>query len=176
MRRLSTVPVWGDSESVSVLPLRSNLWLPPSSSVAMVLWMFWYLQKPKVVLLQEHEDGTRLFLWLVKYHWVWKRISAPFTKTHFTIFGFAYLWAYFLICIALHSQKKRLKVWVSFPVTRCRPNSAVWPVRSLEYCTVPTLCIHCLIFPPSSLACFSTFQFKIIVWFTKHNQNQNIQM
>lgn len=32
------VPVWGGSESLS------DLGLPESSSVAMVLWMFWYLQ------------------------------------------------------------------------------------------------------------------------------------
>lgn len=44
---VSTKPVPGgaESESVSVLLLRSNLWPPPSSSVAMVLWMLWYLQK-----------------------------------------------------------------------------------------------------------------------------------
>lgn len=45
--KLSSAPDWGGSESVSVLLLLSSLWLPPSSSVAIVLWIFWYLQKIK---------------------------------------------------------------------------------------------------------------------------------
>lgn len=43
------VPVGGESDSFSVLLLLSNLGPPPSSSVAMVLWMFWYLQKQRVI-------------------------------------------------------------------------------------------------------------------------------
>lgn len=40
-----SAPDGGASGSVSVLLLRSSLGFPQSSSVAMVLWMFWYLQR-----------------------------------------------------------------------------------------------------------------------------------
>lgn len=62
---LSAAPVWGASGSVSVLLLLSNLGVPQSSSVAMVLCIFWYLQ---------HEGGTSLFP-----SWMFM-CSAPFTR------------------------------------------------------------------------------------------------
>lgn len=49
--RLNTVPVCVESASGSVLPLSSGLRLPQSSSVAMVLWMFWYLQEDRGFIL-----------------------------------------------------------------------------------------------------------------------------
>lgn len=67
---MSTVPVGVESVSVSVLLLRSNLWLPPSSSEAMVLWMFWYLQ---------NKWRTKLLLACEVCELVFKGVSAPFT-------------------------------------------------------------------------------------------------
>lgn len=43
--RYTPMACGGESVSVSVLTLLSNLRPPHSSSVAMVLWMFWYLER-----------------------------------------------------------------------------------------------------------------------------------
>lgn len=79
MRGLSAVPVWVESGSVSVLLLRSVLWLPPLSSVAIVLCMFWYLHNKRQPGIWEPFKSVHFCL--MSHHIYYFMFSIPFPDT-----------------------------------------------------------------------------------------------